>query len=912
MGVHGLWDLLRPAAAATSLSTLSRDAFLSNKNGLRALTVGIDASIWIFHAQVVLQGENPFLRTIFMKITALLRHPVIPVFVFDGPNKPNVKRNQRVTGNFGTHDNRSRQFKALLDSCGLEWWNAPGEAEAELAVMNRQGKIDAILSDDADALLFGATCLLRNPSATLSGAQASKTNQGNASSSHQRQYEVYTSSAIKHMWSAKEGTQLKTEEDCRLAMVLVALLSGGDYTPEGTFSIGPTISHGLASAGISSKLNDYIHNKSSFQDALPDIQLEIIQELRTNATKQVGRRYPDRANKISAITPEELFPPATLEAYLNPCTSPRDDKSKGWPGFGQGSASGIRGKGRNEGRGDMEGFASACENYFEWGTKDLVCKKFGGESLGVFGSQIMNSAREAVRARDAFKRANGSNETPTRLTSYFQQSVPGSSSRSKGGETSQSVPPSQPPSRNPPPHILAIHSAHPDPTNKNLFEYRISFHHAALAERCTEAMIGTRMDPGQLPEEERERLGLVGRKEQDEEGLPATQGAAAAKTETRVWVPEYLVKEAWPGMVQEYEDKLAAKNKPKKKGKAVPPKKVVEKEKPKPKSKKVVLEANEEDTGAFTSFFSSQPIPPSDPVQEDEDWDALFRMSDEEPVVNRPAVVPKRAQVVGEVINLCLSPSPPPVPTAESKKRLARSPLASSQSSALSGGEKSESSVRTVRRARKKRSPVPASPSRSSPVPTSADQTLPTASNAPRFSARQWGQKAVSSPAVFTARPAASLGVIDLCNTSSDEDEVVPPPRRRAVRASKGLAAESGVLTSSQRPNAPSPRMTRSSSVSLPAAEKSTTRPPKMAKGGSILNHPLFSAVSVMSPPPPSPAGKGQTQASSESTSGLGSPKAKGKERSGSPTLHPRRPMYRMISETEEGEVIDCTRRRRS
>jgi Holliday junction resolvase YEN1 len=27
--------------------------------------------------------------------------------------------------------------------------------------MNRQGKIDAVLSDDVDALLFGATCILR-------------------------------------------------------------------------------------------------------------------------------------------------------------------------------------------------------------------------------------------------------------------------------------------------------------------------------------------------------------------------------------------------------------------------------------------------------------------------------------------------------------------------------------------------------------------------------------------------------------------------------------------------------------------------------------------------------------------------------------------------------------------------------
>ncbi len=79
----------------------------------------------------------------------------------DGPKKPSQKRNNKVAGHFGTADHRSKQFKALLDLCGLEWWNAPGEAEAELAVMNRQGKIDAVLSDDGDALLFGATCLLR-------------------------------------------------------------------------------------------------------------------------------------------------------------------------------------------------------------------------------------------------------------------------------------------------------------------------------------------------------------------------------------------------------------------------------------------------------------------------------------------------------------------------------------------------------------------------------------------------------------------------------------------------------------------------------------------------------------------------------------------------------------------------------
>jgi hypothetical protein len=98
--------------------------------------------IWIFHAQVPQHGENPFLRTIFFKITTLLSQPVLPVFVFgesplracgdyglhtdpatDGPHKPSQKRNQYVSGRFGTGDHQSKQFKDLLDECGLEWWN---------------------------------------------------------------------------------------------------------------------------------------------------------------------------------------------------------------------------------------------------------------------------------------------------------------------------------------------------------------------------------------------------------------------------------------------------------------------------------------------------------------------------------------------------------------------------------------------------------------------------------------------------------------------------------------------------------------------------------------------------------------------------------------------------------------------
>lgn len=38
---------------------------------------------------------------------------------------------------------------------------APGEAEAELAFLNRAGYIDAVLSDDVDTFVFGGTTVVR-------------------------------------------------------------------------------------------------------------------------------------------------------------------------------------------------------------------------------------------------------------------------------------------------------------------------------------------------------------------------------------------------------------------------------------------------------------------------------------------------------------------------------------------------------------------------------------------------------------------------------------------------------------------------------------------------------------------------------------------------------------------------------
>lgn len=67
-------------------------------------------------------------------------------------------------------------------------------------------------------------------SAALTGNNKSATDKGG--------YDVYRSEAITESMKSKEGTALTTEDECRLAMVFIALLAGGDYVPEGLNHFG--------------------------------------------------------------------------------------------------------------------------------------------------------------------------------------------------------------------------------------------------------------------------------------------------------------------------------------------------------------------------------------------------------------------------------------------------------------------------------------------------------------------------------------------------------------------------------------------------------------------------------------------------------------------------------------------------
>lgn len=268
-----------------------------------------------------------------------------------------------------------------------------------------------------------------------------------------------------------------------------------------------------------------------------------------------------RATKLAEVNPALVFPKVALDAYLTPSTSPLADLKKGWPGFGQGERSIRRGKARNEGRGDMEGLARACEKYFEWGTKDLVVKKFAGESVGVYGTELMNHARETMRRQarrtrrvsqspiDPPATAQSQTASDSRIDSFFPEIRPGAKSpkRDASGAT--------------PDHIIRIHNTREDPSDPTMMEYRISFEHMPYSHRTRGAMSGHRVDPKDLDLAMRKELGLV-----DKDS--ATSTVAELKQEQRVWIADYLVQAAWPDLVDAYEAELRRKEELKRKKEA--------------------------------------------------------------------------------------------------------------------------------------------------------------------------------------------------------------------------------------------------------------------------------------------------------------------------------------------------------
>ncbi|URD98941.1 XPGN [Musa troglodytarum] len=184
MGVGGnFWDLLKPYAHNEGVD------FLRDKR------VAVDLSFWLVQHEAAIRSRsprarNPHLRTTFFRTVALFsKMGAYPVFVVDGAPSPlkaqaRIERFFRMSGLDPTAlpkpvedeegeatpvKQRNQAFTRCVGECmellrllGMPVLEARSEAEALCAQLNSEGHVDACITADSDAFLFGATCVIKS------------------------------------------------------------------------------------------------------------------------------------------------------------------------------------------------------------------------------------------------------------------------------------------------------------------------------------------------------------------------------------------------------------------------------------------------------------------------------------------------------------------------------------------------------------------------------------------------------------------------------------------------------------------------------------------------------------------------------------------------------------------------------
>ena len=233
-----------------------------NLDDLRFRVVAIDGynALYQFLAAIRQPDGTPLMDSrgrvtshlsgLFYRTINLAEHGVKPVYVFDG-KPPEMKRGEierrrrireeaarkyREAAAAGRVEEAKRyaqmsssltsdmvgEAKRLLEAMGIPYVEAPAEGEAQAAYMARRGDAWAAASQDYDSLLFGSPRLVRN--LTISGRR--KLPRKN----------VYVEVKPELVELDK---LLKSLGITREQLIVIGILVGTDYNPDGVKGIGP-------------------------------------------------------------------------------------------------------------------------------------------------------------------------------------------------------------------------------------------------------------------------------------------------------------------------------------------------------------------------------------------------------------------------------------------------------------------------------------------------------------------------------------------------------------------------------------------------------------------------------------------------------------------------------------------------
>ncbi|KAF4621807.1 hypothetical protein D9613_012189 [Agrocybe pediades] len=299
MGITGLWEIVN---CNPPLKRVSRELEAVGQGQSYFPRWGVDMSILMaectgatFAAGVNGQFEGGALRLLFNRLCQLASLLVTLVFVYDGAGRPSIKNEHSVVDSPLWWVNHS---KVLVQAFGYHVHEAPGEAEAELAMLNQLGMIDAVVTNnDSDAILFGAIVIYKSIPRD------------------QREYDnqvlKYDAGDAEDEIGFSKGTAL-----------LIALMAGGDYDRRGIYGCGFMVARDLAKCGFGDSLieayerlrDNHFHDFTGF---MGEWRVAVRLELCSNARGNLSQRCP----AVAASIPDSFPSVDILDLYLKPLTS---------------------------------------------------------------------------------------------------------------------------------------------------------------------------------------------------------------------------------------------------------------------------------------------------------------------------------------------------------------------------------------------------------------------------------------------------------------------------------------------------------------------------------------------------------------------------------------------------------------
>ena len=310
-------------------------------------------------------------------------------------------------------------------------------------------------------------------------------------------------------------------------LILIALLSGGDYHQAGLSGCGLKVAHGLAKCGFGDSLLSAVHNLSreGLQEYLITWKKDLAEELRANSRGILGRRY----NSLAKAIPEGFPDINILMSYANPITSETEGKARkikvAW--------------GRPL---DLGRIANICELYFEWGVRHAIIKRF---RTVIWPAAVFRFLREFTLEKDPQK----ADRLPLPAMTHLSQNEPPSSPTTStaaslshlqigGSQICQDL-------------ILKIHSTRNHDSTDGLLEYRLEVSPKPLVALVSAGIKDIRpslnADISSSDSTANESNKCVKKSPPD----PASN--------LRVWIPASIVRAAIPSLVDSFEESVNRK-----------------------------------------------------------------------------------------------------------------------------------------------------------------------------------------------------------------------------------------------------------------------------------------------------------------------------------------------------------------